>query len=498
MICVNCHHPCCLEEVRDSTSLTPKDSENFETCGSRLLVLQGLQPCRRRPVDDEEDDSALPGRGRRLCKSPQTSYVGPYGGALQYHGSPDMAGLPVAKVRHYTWLVDGEPNAKSSAAGGAGHGECEPPAVPDEVWMGYPLYKDAITVRFSAKALESSLASTCLRLLYNDSCELSPGALRLGTDFGDFTFEVPQGELLWNLVLLWAWLPGDDAPPPLGAQQGIRFNRRYGIEVHGLDLSSCLRMVKEEDGRDAWARWGRSLASTHSAARVGRLETVPARYVLESSLELMTRGATGRECIDVYVNGMPIPCQRAESELPDRSRLHRFVFAPACCSVCNVVVHVWLAEGDRAESEKDPELIVDPSFGVMLGGQDILPSVMLVDPVTGTRNPRCWQSSSAEWRIMKSGRWACPGHYQLVPGRSRHRSKDHRDCESLSTSRSRGSIISDRREDTDTRGGSLGGEPDSSPGCSPRSSFVQRERGPAWWPARQASRPPRHSLHHVV
>uniref|UniRef100_A0A7S0ZRV1 Uncharacterized protein n=1 Tax=Noctiluca scintillans TaxID=2966 RepID=A0A7S0ZRV1_NOCSC len=185
----------------------------------------------------------------------------------------------------------------------------------------------------------------------------------------------------------------------------FEFDPTFGIQFNGEDISSTLRLLSTSQTRE-WLMRGRAMIPMHENARRGYLEAIPSQYTMEKSLEFIV-SAPCKETFDVYVNGLSVVCQK-DVQPGDvmTPTLVRISFAPLTCDVRSVVLHLPTTSGGGIK--------LDTSFGVMLGGQDCLPSVTFVSD-NGTRDSSRWHSQSAEWQRLKSGTWSWPGFYHMLP-----------------------------------------------------------------------------------
>lgn len=303
-------------------------------------------------------------------------------------------------------------------------------SVVDESYLG-------MAVEFMARASRSNSEATYLDVYFNDMELLSRG-LRLTGDFRLFRYEVPLHKSLWNIAFLWygnsrelasarvgETLPDEasDLATAASSKHVVELDQAFGVRVQGRDLMHSMRLElgdgeDDEDRRKRdWKRRGQLNVPMHESVRKGILNfPLPVcRAVAESALEFVAHGETGREYIDVYVNGMTVPCELNVQLGKASRRLYRYALAPASVVIKSVVFVVQLRERKAGEHNgKHPAAVIDPSFGVMVGGQDCLMSAVFVDATTGTRNPDGWAFDSPEASKLRSGQWSWDGVYYLL------------------------------------------------------------------------------------
>lgn len=293
----------------------------------------------------------------------------------------------------------------------------------DEVDRGTP-------VEFMARSSSDMPVAMYLQVYYND-CVLLCHGVRLTSNFCLYRFVVPAEEPVWNIALVWysgepegaataARISDRSSADAVGTWRGsLALDAGFGIRVRGRDLLHSVRLEvddTEEDQPRSAVRRGKLDIPFHRLAREGVLShpSLVCRAVAESSLEFIVWGKTGRESVDVYVNGTTVPIELGV-QLSVGRRLLRYSLAPCSVAITSVVFAVRLSErkaGDLDASDKLPEVIIDPSFGVMVGGQDCLSTTTYIDG-TGTRNPFGWQLESLEATKLQSGRWVWEGLYHL-------------------------------------------------------------------------------------
>lgn len=295
----------------------------------------------------------------------------------------------------------------------------------------------SLAVEFMARASPSNSGATYLDVYFNDTELLSRG-LRLTGDFRLFRFEVPSHKSLWNIAFLWYGSDCESASAHIGEtlpveasdlamaaspKHVVELDQAFGVRVHGQDLMHSLRLEpgdgkNDEDRRKRdWQRRGQLNVTMHESVRNGILNfPLPVcRAVAESALEFVAYGETGREHIDVYVNGMTVPCELNVQLDKASRRLYRYALAPASVVIKSVVFVVEVRGREAGERNGEhPTAVIDPSFGVMVGGQDCLMSAVFVDATTGTRNPHDWAFDSPESSKLRSGNWSWEGVYYLL------------------------------------------------------------------------------------
>jgi hypothetical protein len=285
-----------------------------------------------------------------------------------------------------------------------GHGDDESDVVTMEeiVHMEEPDLSYLSHLEFIARTDNINAENSRLSILINGSIILA-SEIQMTSTFHLYHFDLPFAELVESVTFCRHEALGSFL---VCEKDIIEFDPTFGILFNGEDISSTLRLDSTNNIHD-WLTHGRSMLPMHVAARKGCLDAIPAQFTMEKSLEFIV-SATCQGTLDVYVNGFSVICSR--NVLPGslmKSTLTRIAFAPLTCGVKSVVFHLRITGGGG-------EIKLDPSFGVMLGGQDCLPSVSFVGE-DGTPDPHRWPSKSAEWQQLKSGIWCWSGFYHMLP-----------------------------------------------------------------------------------
>lgn len=205
-------------------------------------------------------------------------------------------------------------------------------------------------------------------------------------------------------------LPGTDAGT-LGVDDSARtvveLDPEFGFRVRGQDLLHTLR-IESDALKEHGASQSRNELALQIAAQRGLLhvlfETSRLRYIAETAIEFIACGCLGGEFIDVYANGLTVPCQLGIC-LDTRPQRRRYSIAPPSFALKSIVVQVRFPEQDGKAG-----VIVDTSFGVLASGQDCLPTVSFIDLKTLVP---CAEVEEQ----CKAGRWVNEGFYQLSPYR---------------------------------------------------------------------------------
>lgn len=268
-------------------------------------------------------------------------------------------------------------------------------------------------LEFLARTTSSLVGDTSLSVYFNDGYLLAPN-LSLTSSFQFFKFELPEDADVWNVVF--GWSAGQHkAHAETSQHEGavVLLDTRYGVRVDGQDLLCQAMDVDRSDV--AWRRRGASASSRHQGIRRGMLGMVPfsGRMTIEQGVEFVAWGASGREQVDVFVNGFEVPCDRS-CQLgagQQQSLLLRYSMVPMSASIHSVVIHISFASG---HSDDEPAVMIDPSFGIMVAGKDCLDTAVLADR-TGKRNPFRWTWDSPEHQALLRGHWSWQGLYILLP-----------------------------------------------------------------------------------
>lgn len=293
--------------------------------------------------------------------------------------------------------------------------------------------EDRVTViEFMARASASNSQAAHLDVCFNDLELLSCG-VRLSGDFRLYRYEVPIRKKLWRIAFRWYGAPaaafeedgavGESSSNTAAkaSTHAVELDRAFGVRVQGQDImhSLCLE-CGDGDGDETgnqlprdWKRRSKANVLLHAKVRQGIFDfpRPVCVAVAESALEFVAYGKTGREQIDVYVNGMNVPCELSMHLGKGIRQLRRFALAPASVVIRSVVFVVRL--GERSAGVH-PAAVIEPSFGVMVGGQDCLVSAVHVDAGTGVRNPFGWGFDSPEAGQLRTGQWSWDGIYYLL------------------------------------------------------------------------------------
>jgi len=256
-------------------------------------------------------------------------------------------------------------------------------------------------LEFIARTDNIEAVDSRFSIVLNGSVVLA-SEIRMGSTFSLFHFDTHVAEPVERVTFCRHDARGSTL---LCDKDVIEFDPNFGIQFNGEDISPTLRLLGTSQPRDLLMR-GRAMIPIHENARRGYLEAIPSQYTMEKSLEFIVI-AKREETFDVYVNGLSVLCQ--QNVQPGglmTPTLVRLSFAPLTCDVKSVSLHLRSASCGGIQ--------IDTSFGVMLGGQDCLPSVTFVGE-DGTRDSCRWHSQSADWQQLKSGNWRWPGFYHMLP-----------------------------------------------------------------------------------
>jgi len=262
-----------------------------------------------------------------------------------------------------------------------------------------------VALEFIAKTTPQASKATLLSVYMNRKVVLA-NDLEVGVRPAMFHLDCPTVDLVWNVTFLRRCVvTGDVVNDP------IQLDRDFGMQVNGEDILPLIR-VESKEGQ--WVKRGRQMLPVHYSARDGQLEGV--RFHCEKVLEFVVGSLTGSEEFDIYVNGLSTPCQKGvRPGVAPQPQLIRVQFAPITCEIRSVVIHLRRRETGA--------LTFDPAFGVMMNGQDMLPSVMFVSE-EGVQNPHGWKSRSSEWRDLKGGHWSWQGYYHMLAYRATKRVRE--------------------------------------------------------------------------
>lgn len=234
-------------------------------------------------------------------------------------------------------------------------------------------------------------------LLFNDVHFLGEGVSATAGQYYRFPcLDTP----LWNLVLLWGDSPVADCSVELSsAMDGSLFlDPDFGIRVDGIDLMHCAKFELNGDG-------------THDSTAVdwkamGNRVPGPlhASCVFEPSIEFIVHGLTGKECIDVYVNGFSVVCQEhLQLEIAGKRSKLRYTIGPMSYSVEAIVIRTsW-------DGHANCGVVVDPDFGIIVSGYDCLPAVRYFEDENN------WRSNFNESSNFVKGMWIWEGLYVVTP-----------------------------------------------------------------------------------
>ncbi|CAE8628610.1 unnamed protein product, partial [Polarella glacialis] len=234
---------------------------------------------------------------------------------FQDAADPDVD--PAVLVRHSQVCFDGQ--SSSSAAVVAAEVVLQEFAKMQERDGG-----NTVTLEFMARVAADFVNDPPpLRVL----CNGNPLAhfLRLSPSYTVFRFECPADEPVESVAL------------------GLDFDESGGSMMYG-----------DPDGRgqaDGYPADENDAAKNRTAALCeacwsGSLRTLPEGwcYQADMAVEFMAHGVSGSELIDVYVNGLTVPCQ---ADLP--------------------------LSGAAAEGTSEPQVVIDKTFGVRVAGAEFCP-----------------------------------------------------------------------------------------------------------------------------
>eukprot|EP00439_Symbiodinium_sp_Y106_P043856 s4369_g5.t1 len=245
-----------------------------------------------------------------------------------------------------------------------------------------------------------------------------------GPSFKLFTFSCPSEVHVRSIEVV---LEDCEASLQLGPSHGLRF---AGKEV-GLALSVHGRPVIE-DVKDVEDLAAFTSALTLQAAQLGCLQPLPRglSFRAEKAVCFVAFGCTGAEDIDVYLNGLTLPCVtglRLGCGARER-RMYRYVVVPVSCEIRSVVIRLHLRGRPGAG------VIIDRSFGVRVVGHDALSSTVFVDAKTFVMTPHKEGMSSEETGSVQAGCWMWDGFYYMLA--YRRTSKRHSSTEGSKALRS--------------------------------------------------------------
>jgi len=289
-------------------------------------------------------------------------------------------------------------------------------------------------------AAGGEIVAQCTVLL-NDRQVLAE-RIKLGATFRVFRFVCDSPDEQWSRMPkleepIWR-VALDLRSGPCGAE----LDPTFGLRMRGEDLLHTVVPHAEEDTLAEWRARGASMSFSYQEVRLGRFVDRSMRYIAETSLEFVAHGLSGKEQVDVYVNGLTVPCELGITlGRADAPQLLRFSLAPASCAVRSVVIQVskLTSEAEAAEEAKRPRrlpflgggstssstpcdeefgVVIDTNFGVMVGGLDCLPSAVFVtsELATGHGSGAAVPPDVSQDKIQ-DGQWLWKGLYVLMPYR---------------------------------------------------------------------------------
>eukprot|EP00929_Paragymnodinium_shiwhaense_P084655 TRINITY_DN45283_c0_g1_i1.p1 TRINITY_DN45283_c0_g1~~TRINITY_DN45283_c0_g1_i1.p1 ORF type:complete len:495 (+),score=89.41 TRINITY_DN45283_c0_g1_i1:80-1564(+) len=322
-----------------------------------------------------------------------------------------------------------------------------------EVWLNGDSAEDAYasddqTVEFMACSSSHTASVTIVSLFFNDDKPLNEKPVALTSNYRYYHFRCSDPEPIRNVVLVWDMLPSSDD----ASDHVMQLDPRFGVRVNGYDMLHTMRFQKTN-----WRNRGIPGVMNWLDLRGGKLQVCPGRFVVENLVEFVVHGLTGLETIDVYVNGMAVQCA-SEFSLKDtleRPKLLRYEIAPMSCVIGSVLVRVrsrgeeppspgrqdtrcaepWCglapekvprANSDEASpipmrpknmpADYEAGVIIDASFGFMVGGQDCLGSTVFMES-PGKQQPAVQKENPDIAASVRKGRWMRDGFYHLLPYR---------------------------------------------------------------------------------
>eukprot|EP00931_Biecheleriopsis_adriatica_P003737 TRINITY_DN105509_c0_g1_i1.p1 TRINITY_DN105509_c0_g1~~TRINITY_DN105509_c0_g1_i1.p1 ORF type:complete len:434 (+),score=117.53 TRINITY_DN105509_c0_g1_i1:31-1302(+) len=237
--------------------------------------------------------------------------------------------------------------------------------------------------------------------------------LQLSGTYKIFRFDCPAEELVESVAI---GVEGELFTE--GHMPVVQLEQTFGLRLRGHDILPrlCVRDEAEEEVSSSALVWAAEEARWH-----GRLLALPPGHCYSAclALEFLVSGASGSECLDVYINGLTVPCETDITVgvgAKQQQRL-RYAILPVSCDIRSLVFRVRLPGGAQRQSGAQPEVLIDSDFGVRVAGQNCLSSAVLVDPKTCLVNPQGWSFTSQEQQDVKVGRWKWDGYYYLRPYR---------------------------------------------------------------------------------
>mmetsp|Transcript_79969 Transcript_79969/g.175453 ORF Transcript_79969/g.175453 Transcript_79969/m.175453 type:complete len:402 (+) Transcript_79969:1-1206(+) len=274
---------------------------------------------------------------------------------------------------------------------------------------------DAIEFRARAVCPLTEEAKCNLTLWCNG--EIIAEGIRVTSRYRFFHFLTKSTEPVWDVQLCFAtpphpdsangaiWNAGGENSESSSAskpREMVHVDPDFGLRVRGVDILLGSHMVEREEGVVCRP------SLLHQACRNGHFEKNH-EYRCETSVEFVARGLSGREVIDIFVNGLSVPLQMGVA-LGKGEKVFRYQLAPISCHIHNVIVR--LTDSSPRKEGSDFGVMIDPRYGFLVGGQNCIATAVCMHP-TGGRGDEA-QTEAIQPQL---GKWITTGCYLLLPYR---------------------------------------------------------------------------------
>jgi len=239
---------------------------------------------------------------------------------------------------------------------------------------------DGDAIEFRARSGSGISAETCFSVICND--EVLAERVPLGGQYRVYRFLGRPAQPVWSICLNFEPCldPGTATVADENSQCAAQLDPEFGLRLRGEDLLHSAVV----ENQDSWWTRGAAKCSTHRRARAGFFDTW-ARYSVANALEFLAQGLSGRETLDIFVNGFSVELDSglrvARGGTP---QYFRYSLGPASCTVCNVVIRVG-RDDDSPEHCNSGKfgVVIDQLFGIMVAGQDCLCTALCIGDEDG-------------------------------------------------------------------------------------------------------------------
>jgi len=297
---------------------------------------------------------------------------------------------------------------------------------------------DAVEFRIARRKCATE---TWLTVKFNDG-QMLVERLPVPDCFRTFRFVCPEGELVWRIALkVECAAKHEEAIPPeilfdadssltpdgsSGVEQeaGVQFDPDFGFRIRG---QGALHLLCFDGDRHMKASW---VDRRDAAVRCGLLSPLPTSYSVENAVEFMAHGLSGREQIEVFVNGFSVQCQQLlRLGLASRPKLLRYFCAPISCCIRSLIIRVSHREGNELDEDSPSEsefvgspgsqkgfgVMISTMFGVVVGGYNCLPTAEFLEHRGAIDQPNLRDTRGFRATCVQAGQWLWEGDYVMLP-----------------------------------------------------------------------------------